>query len=82
MPETMKLRGSAKNKIAKDENGENLPHLEITEVVLAHLNIVNNNYQQESRVLCTFLPNKSFVKFLDISPKNVIFLKKHFNVEL
>ena len=46
----MKLLGSTKSKITKDENGENLPHLEITEVVLTHCNIVNNNYQQESRV--------------------------------
>ena len=50
-PVTMKLLGSTKNKITKDENGENAPHLEITEVVLAHCNIVNNHYQQDSRVL-------------------------------
>ena len=42
--ETMKLRGSAKNKITKDKNGENAPHLEITEVVLVHCDIVNNDY--------------------------------------
>ena len=47
MPERMKLLGSTKSKIAKDENGENVPHLEITEVVLMHYNIVNNNYQQD-----------------------------------
>ena len=51
MPETMKLLGSTKSKITKDENGENVPHLEIIEVVLIHRNIVNNNYQQDSRVL-------------------------------
>ena len=50
-PETMKLLGSTKNKITKDKNGENVPHLEITEVVLVHCNIVNNDYQQDSRVL-------------------------------
>ena len=44
-PETMKLLGSTKNKITKDKNGENVPHLEITEVVLVHCNIVNNGYQ-------------------------------------
>ena len=63
------------SKITKDENGENLPHLEITEVVLVHWNIVNNNYQQHSRVLYTFILNKSFVQLLDISPKNVILLE-------
>ena len=59
-PETMKLLGSNKIKIAKNEDGETLPHLEITEVVLVHSNIVNNNYQQNSRVLYTFVPHKPF----------------------
>ena len=45
-PETMKLLGSIRNKINKDKNGENEPHLEITEVKLMHCDIVNNNYQQ------------------------------------
>ena len=49
-PETMKLLGSSENKITKDKNGENVPHLEISEVVLVHCNIVNNDYQQDSRV--------------------------------
>ena len=75
MPETMKLLGSTKRKINKDKNGENVPHLEITEVALIHCNIVNNYYQQDSRVLHTFVPNKSFGQLLDISPKNFIFLK-------
>ena len=56
-PETMKLLGSTKSKITKDENCKNVPHLEITEVVLIHCNIVNNDYQQDSRVLYTFVPN-------------------------
>ena len=56
-PETMKLLGSTKNKITKDKNGENVPHLEITEVVLVHCNMVNNDYQQDSRALYTFVPN-------------------------
>ena len=43
-PETMKLLGSIRSKITKDVNGENVPHLEITEVALAHCNIVNNDY--------------------------------------
>ena len=66
----MKLLGSTKNKITKDKNGENVPHLEITEVVLVHCNIVNNDYQQDSRVLYTFVPNKPFGSLLEISPTN------------
>ena len=69
-----------KTKINKNKNGENVPHLEITEVVLVHCNIVNNNYQQDSRVLYTFFPNKSFGSLLEISPTNHIFLKT-FNFE-
>ena len=76
----MKLLGSTKNKITKDKNGENVPHLEITEVVLVHCNIVNNDYQQDSRVLYTFVPNKPFRNLLEISPTNHIFLKT-FNSE-
>ena len=73
-PETMKLLESTKNKITKDESGKNVPHLEITEVVLVHCNIVNKDYQQDSRVLYTFVPNKSFGQLLETSPKNFIFL--------
>ena len=79
-PETMKLLGSTKNKIAKDKNVENVPHLEITEVILVHCNIVNNHYQQDLRVLYTFVPNKPFGSLLEISPANYIFLKT-FNSE-
>ena len=71
--ETMRLLGSTKNKLTKDKNGENLPHLDITEVVFVHCNMVNNDYQHDSRVLYTFVPNKSFGSFLDISPSNHIF---------
>ena len=71
----MKLLGSTENKITKDKNRENAPHLEITEVVLVHCDIVNNDYQQDSRVLYTFVPNKSFGSLLEISPTNHIFLK-------
>ena len=71
----MKLLGSTKSKITKDKNGENIPYLETTEVVLIHLNVVNNSYQQNSGVLYTFVPNKSFGQLLDISPNNFIFLK-------
>ena len=68
----MKLLGSNKSKITKDKNCENMSNLEITEVVLVHCNIVNNNYQQGSRALSTFIPNKSFGQLLDISPKNIL----------
>ena len=63
-PETMKLLGITKNKITEDKNGEKVPHLEIAEVVLVHCDIVNNDYQQDSRVLYTFVPNKSFGSLL------------------
>ena len=76
----MKLLGSTENKITKDKIGKNMPHLEITEVVLVHYNIVNNGYQQDSRVLYAFAPNKPFGSLLEISPTNHIFLKT-FNSE-
>ena len=71
----MKLLGSIKSKISKNKNGDNFPKLEVAEVILVHCNIVNNNYQQNSRVLFTFIPNKSFGKILDISTKKIILLK-------
>ena len=71
----MKLLGSAENKITKDKNGENVPHLEVVELVLVHYNLVNNDYQEDSRILYTFVPNKTFGSSLEISPKNHIFLK-------
>ena len=73
--ETMKLLGSTENNIIKDKNGENVPHLEITKVVLVHCDIVKNDYQQDSSVLYTFVPNKPFGSLLEISPTNHIFLK-------
>ena len=69
----MKLLGSIENKITKDKNSENVPHLEIMEVALVHYNIVNNDYQQGSRVLCTFVPNKQFGSLLEISLTNHMF---------
>ena len=71
----MKLIGSIKSKITKNENGKNVSSLEINEVVLVNCNVVNNNYQRNSRVLYTFVRNKSFGQLFDISPKNFIFLK-------
>ena len=74
-PETMKLLGSAENKINKDKNGEYVPHLEIVEVVLVHCNLVNNDYQQNSRILYTFVPNKTFGSLLEVSPPNHAFFE-------
>ena len=71
----MKLFGSTKSKINKNKNGENMRHLEITEVILGHCNIVNDDYKKDSRILFTFVPNKWFGQLIDISPKNFIFLK-------
>ena len=71
----MKLLGSTKNKIGKDKNSENVPHLEIIEVALVHCNIVNNDYQQDSRVLYIFVSNKPFGSLLEILPTSFIFLK-------
>ena len=79
-PETMKLLGSTESKITKDKNGENVPHLEIVELVLVHCNLVNNDYQPDSRILYTSVPNKTFGSLLEISPTNQIFLKT-FNSE-
>ena len=59
-PGTMKLLGSTRSKITRNENCEIMSHLEITELLLIHCNIVNNDYQQDSRVLHTFVLNKSF----------------------
>ena len=61
--ETMKLLGSTENKITKDKNGENVPYIKITEVVLVHCDIVNNDYQQDSRVLHTFVQNNRLVAY-------------------
>ena len=71
----MKLLGSTENKITKDRNSENVPPHVITEVVLVYCNVANNDYQQDSRVLHTFVPNKPFGSLLEISPTNCIFLK-------
>ena len=74
-PGTMILLGNTKSKITKDKNVENVPHLEIAEVILVNCNIASNNYKHNWKVVYTFIPNKSFGQFLDISSKNFIFLK-------
>ena len=69
----MKLLGSTKSKITKDKNGENVPYLETVELVLIHCNLVNNNYQQNYRILYTFVPNKPFGSLLEISLQIISF---------
>ena len=56
--ETMQLLGSSKKDIDQNKDGKIVPKLETVKVVLVHCNLVNNNYQQESKVLFTFVPNK------------------------
>ena len=79
-PETMKLFRSTKSKITKDKNGENVPYLEITEVVLVHCNIINKDYQQDSRVLYTFVTNKLFDQLLNFSLKILYFKNFWFRI--
>ena len=67
--ETMKLLGSTKDIIDEDKNGENVPRLENVEVVLVHC----NSYQQHSRVLFTFVPNKQYGQLISISPHSLVF---------
>ena len=66
--ETMKLLGSTKDA---DKNSENVPRLENVEVVLVHCNLVNNSYQQASRVLFTFVPTKQYGQLISISPHSI-----------
>ena len=73
-PETMKLFGSTKKLIDKTKNGENVPSLEVAEVVLVQCNLVNNQYQQKSEVLYIFTPNISYASLLNVAPINSVFL--------
>ena len=73
--ETMKLLESTKDTIDADKNSENVPKLENVEVVLVHCNLVNNAYQQHSRVLFTFVPTKQYGQLISISPHSLVFLK-------
>ena len=72
-PETMKLLGSTESKIIKDKSDENVPHLEIVELVLIHSNLANNYYQQNSRILYTFVLNKPFGSLLEIDLQTISF---------
>ena len=73
--EAMKLLGSVKKDVDKDKDGEDVPTLESVEFVLVHCNLVNNSYQQASKVLFTFMPNKQFGKLITISPHSSTMLK-------
>ena len=69
----MKLLGSTESKITKDKNGENLPHLEIVELVLVHCNLADNDYQHDSRIFYTSVPNKPLGSLLEISLTTISF---------
>ena len=71
----MKLIGSTKKVIDKTKNGENVPSLEVVEAVLAQCNLVDNRYQQKSKVLYTFTPKTSYAYLLNVEPNNLVFLK-------
>ena len=73
--ETMESLGSTSSIIDSDKNSENVPKLENVEVVLVHCNLVNNSYQQHSRVLFTFVPTKRYGQLISISPHSLVFLK-------
>ena len=73
--ETLKLLGSTKDTTDADKNCEHVPRLENVEVVLVHCNLVNNSYQQYSRVLFTFVPSKQYGQLISISPHSLVFLK-------
>ena len=71
----MELLGNAEKDVDKDKDGEDVPKLESVEVVLVHCNLVNNTYQQASKVIFTFVPNKQFSQLITISPHVLTMLK-------
>ena len=73
--ETMQLLGSSKKVIDQNKDGEIVPRLETVEVVPVHCNLVNNSYQQASRVLFIFVPNKQFGQLIIITPPSLTMLK-------
>ena len=73
--ETMQLLGSSKKVVDKNKNGELSPRLETFDVVLVHCSLVDNNYQQASKVLFTFVPNKQFGQLITITPHSPTMLK-------
>ena len=74
-PETMKVLRSTKKDVDKEKDGEDVPKPESVEVVVVHCNLVNNSYQQASKVLFSFVPNKQFGQFITISPHLLTVLK-------
>ena len=73
--ETMKLLKSSSGTIDGDKNSELVPKLESVDLVLLHCNAVNNSYQQASKVLFTFVPNKKYGQLITVSPETLIMLK-------
>ena len=73
----MKLFDSTKILIDKTRNGENVQSLEVVKVVLVQCNLVDNQFQQKSKVLYTFMPSKSFAYLLNVEPSNLVFLKTY-----
>ena len=70
----MKLLGSTKKDVDQDKDGEDVPKLEYVEVVLVHCNLVNNSYQQASKLLLTFVPVKQFGQLITIAPHSLTML--------
>ena len=75
--ETMKLFGSTKKWIDKTKNGENVPSFDVFKIVLVQCNLADNQYQQKSKVLYTFMINKSYACLLNIEPSNLVFRKTY-----
>ena len=76
----MKLLGSTKKHVDQDKDGEDIPKLEYVEAVLVHCNLVNNNYQQASTVLLTFVPNKEFGQWISIAPRSFTMLNNKIRI--
>ena len=70
----MKVLASTKKDVDQDKDGEDVPKLESVKVVLVQCNLVNNNYQQTSKVLFTFVPNKQFGQLINIAPHSLTML--------
>ena len=72
--ETMKLLESTKKDVDQDKDGEVVPELESAEVILVNCNLVNSNYQQASKVLFIFVPNKKFGQLITATPQSLTML--------
>ena len=75
IPESMKLFASTKKLTGKTKNRENIPSIEVVEIVLVQCTEVDNQYQQKSEVLYTFILNRSYAYLLHAEPSNLLFLK-------